>query len=189
MGGRWELKRSRIHALHAIGGNLGDLPDARAVSVIHAERMASHPDVLISDSDRELVAVQLRNAHVEGRLTLEQLRDRIELLHQAASQADVAALLRDLPGPAGVERRTAVAPAAPADNTRLRRLWTVWLSVVSVGLVLGALETVAPGAIPYLSPGGTAWQLLVDLWLISMLSSGAVLTTVTAVRRFTKKRA
>lgn len=154
----------------------------------HAGRMASHPDVLISDSDRELVAVQLRNAHVEGRLTLEQLRDRIDLLHQAASQADIAALVRDLPGTAGDDRRTAVVSAAPAGNTRLRRLWTVWLSVVSVGLVLGVLGAIAPGTIPYLSPGGTAWQLLADLWLIGVLSSGAVLTTVTAVRRFTKKR-
>jgi hypothetical protein len=70
----------------------------------------------------------------------------------------------------------------------MRRLWATWLSLVSVGLVLGVLETVAPGSIPYLSPGGSAWQLLVDLWLIVTLSSGAVLTSIAAVRRATKNR-
>ncbi|GAB3433583.1 DUF1707 SHOCT-like domain-containing protein [Flindersiella endophytica] len=158
--------------------------------------MPRHPDVLISDSDRELVAVQLRNAHVEGRLTLEQLRHRIGLLGQATNQADVTALVSDLPSPDS-DRRAPVPTAQavqtvpsrlPANHALMRQLWTAWLSLVSVGLVLGALETVAPGTIPYLAPGGSAWHLLADLWLIVTLTSGAVLASVSAVRRLTGGR-
>jgi Domain of unknown function (DUF1707)/Cell wall-active antibiotics response 4TMS YvqF len=65
------------------------------------------PELRVSDAEREHVALRLREAGGEGRLTLEELSERVELAYAARTVADLEALTTDLPA-AG----TAAAPAA-----------------------------------------------------------------------------
>src|SRR3954452_23935951 len=60
-----------------------------------------------SDAEREAVVERLRDASVEGRLTLAELTERTEAAYLAQTHAELAQLTADLPA-AGVPR-----PASP----------------------------------------------------------------------------
>jgi hypothetical protein len=55
------------------------------------------PDLRVSDADRERVAERLRDAAGEGRLTVEELDERLELAYAARTGTDLAPLTADLP--------------------------------------------------------------------------------------------
>ena len=59
--------------------------------------MAEHPELLVSDADRERAVARLRVAGGEGRLTLEELADRVERADAARTRGDLEALTADLP--------------------------------------------------------------------------------------------
>ncbi|MWA01851.1 DUF1707 domain-containing protein [Actinomadura sp. LD22] len=61
------------------------------------------------DSDRDRVAQVLRDAAGEGRLTLEELDERLDAVYAAKTYAELEPLTRDLPA--------AVTSAAPAPHT------------------------------------------------------------------------
>jgi hypothetical protein len=69
--------------------------------------------VRASDAEREAAIGRLRDAAGEGRLTLEELAERIEAADAASTRAELASLLGDLP-----QERTAAA-AAPAPPRHL----------------------------------------------------------------------
>ena len=81
--------------------------------------MSERPELRVSDADREATVVRLREAGGEGRLTLEELAERVERADAARTRADLDALTADLPAAAA---RTA--PLAPDDARRERR-WVV----------------------------------------------------------------
>src|SRR5689334_14861292 len=54
-------------------------------------------DVRASDAERDATVEQLREAAAEGRLTFEELSDRIELASQAVMRGELATLTADLP--------------------------------------------------------------------------------------------
>lgn len=56
-------------------------------------------DVRASDVDRERVAEALRQAAGEGRLTMEELEQRITAAYSAKTHAELVPLTRDLPAP------------------------------------------------------------------------------------------
>jgi Domain of unknown function (DUF1707) len=58
-----------------------------------------------SDSDREQVVDRLRKAAAEGRLLAEELEHRLGVALSARTYGELDAVLADLPGPRGVERR------------------------------------------------------------------------------------
>jgi hypothetical protein len=68
-----------------------------------------HPELRVSDADRETVVARLRVAGGEGRLTLEELAERVELADAARTHGDLDALTADLPV---ATTSTAVAPRA-----------------------------------------------------------------------------
>jgi Domain of unknown function (DUF1707)/Cell wall-active antibiotics response 4TMS YvqF len=73
------------------------------------------PELRVSDADREAAVTQLRKAGGEGRLTFEELADRVGQADAARTRADLDALVSDLP---------ATQPgAAPAE--RKERSWVV----------------------------------------------------------------
>jgi hypothetical protein len=74
-------------------------------------------DLRVSDADRERAVSLLREHTVAGRLTLEELSERVELAYAARTEGELAAVASDLPAPA-----TAVAAPAPRG-----RRWTVAL--------------------------------------------------------------
>ena len=61
---------------------------------------ADHSLMRVSDSDREQAAAVLREAAGHGRITMDELDERLELAYAAKTYADLAAVIRDLPAPA-----------------------------------------------------------------------------------------
>ena len=66
--------------------------------------MAESPELLVSDADRERVIARLRVAGGEGRLTLEELAERVERADAARTRGDLEAVTADLPQTAGPTR-------------------------------------------------------------------------------------
>jgi hypothetical protein len=77
-----------------------------------------HPELRVSDADREATVVRLREAGGEGRLTLEELADRVERADAARTWGELEALTADLPASTG---SAATVPDAP----RKERRWIV----------------------------------------------------------------
>jgi Domain of unknown function (DUF1707) len=72
------------------------------------------PDVRASHEDRDRVVEQLRVAAGDGRLTLEELDERLERALSARTEGELASLVTDLPAPAAGTR------AAPAAKDLVR---------------------------------------------------------------------
>jgi hypothetical protein len=69
-------------------------------------RVNERPELRVSDDDREATVAQLRAAGGEGRLTLEELAERVELADAARTRGDLDALTADLPYAApAIERK------------------------------------------------------------------------------------
>jgi hypothetical protein len=85
-----------------------------------------------SDSDRDRVAEVLREAAGDGRLTLEELQERLNQVYMAKTYADLEPITRDLPSPGG---RSDVAPYTPpfADRpvTDGRPGWRTGIAIMS----------------------------------------------------------
>lgn len=54
-------------------------------------------NVRVGDADREAVVAQLREHYADGRLTLEELNERIDQTFAAKTKADLNIVMRDLP--------------------------------------------------------------------------------------------
>jgi len=76
--------------------------------------MASEFNVRIGDADREAIAAQLREHYADGRLTLDELNERLDQTFAAKIKADLDVVMRDLPH---VARPLTDAPAAGFGNT------------------------------------------------------------------------
>src|SRR2546423_14681030 len=59
--------------------------------------MATGFNVRVGDADREAVAAQLREHYADGRLTLDELNERLDQAFAAKTRADLNTVLRDLP--------------------------------------------------------------------------------------------
>ncbi|AIG79951.1 Conserved putative membrane protein [Amycolatopsis japonica] len=81
-----------------------------------------------ADADREQVATRIQAAGGEGRLTLEEVEDRLSAVYSAKYTDDLAALTSDLPKPAS--KRRPLVFAHPA--VRIHLAIAVVLSVLSI---------------------------------------------------------
>lgn len=68
-----------------------------------------------SDADRERVAEVLRAAAADGRLTLAELEERLDVLYAARTYGELEPVIHDLPGDVVGLRSPAVANPAPSD--------------------------------------------------------------------------
>lgn len=115
-----------------------------------------------SDQDRQQVVDQLRAGLEDGRLKMEEYVERIGRAFQALTYADLAVLHADLPAAAWAIDRPApaprvVAPRVVADQrslpgslpTVLKVLWTIWLTAVSINVVVWALVSGTSGHLAY----------------------------------------
>src|SRR6266480_3999195 len=84
----------------------------------------------VSDSDRERAADVLREAAGHGRITMDELDERLELTYAAKTYADLAAVTRDLPG-------SAQAPSA-VQSAMAGRIGGTPRSKFSVAIMSGA---------------------------------------------------
>jgi len=87
------------------------------------------PSVLASDAERESVALLLRDAAGEGRLTLEELAGRLDWAYGARTSQELELVTRDLPAQppaadvdAGTGTRSVVAIMSGADRSGRWRL-------------------------------------------------------------------
>jgi len=72
-------------------------------------------DLRIGDAERDSVMTQLREHFVAGRLTFDELTDRIDVALTAKTQGHIDRLMADLPR-SPRPARTAAAPAVPAPD-------------------------------------------------------------------------
>jgi uncharacterized protein DUF1707 len=93
------------------------------------DRSRRDPSLRVSDAEREEVATLLRDHAAEGRLTPEELDERLERAFSARTRGDLDALMTDLP------RK----PPAPDHGVHLRSLSLV----AGVVLLLAALVLAA----------------------------------------------
>src|SRR6266568_5694023 len=59
--------------------------------------MATGYNVRVGDADRDAVATQLREHYTDGRLTLDELNERLDQAFAAKTRADLNTVMRDLP--------------------------------------------------------------------------------------------
>ena len=94
----------------------------------------------ISDSDRDRVAAQLRDYYAEGRLTSEELDERVTAALSAKTAGDLRRLMADLPNPSPAQAGAPNTPpfAAPPRVYRRRgpRLLPVLLLILFAALLL-----------------------------------------------------
>jgi hypothetical protein len=127
-----------------------------------ADEMGDEQKMRASDRDRQQVVERLRRALEDGRLTMEEYVDRMETAYRAVTYDDLAPLCADLPAsnPAMAEPPAAAIPAAPLAASSgvgylaglpkvLKVLWTIWLSVVSLNVVIWALVSATGGQLAY----------------------------------------
>ena len=80
--------------------------------IAKVERMSDspdhRPDLRISDTDRDRAAEVLREAHAQGRITVDELDERLTSVYSAKTFADLVPVTRDLPA---TQDAAAVAPA------------------------------------------------------------------------------
>jgi hypothetical protein len=75
--------------------------------------MATGSNFRVGDADREAAAAQLRDHYADGRLTLDELNERLDLALAAKTKADLNAVMLDLPP---VVTGTPVSTAGPGGQ-------------------------------------------------------------------------
>ena len=141
----------------------------------HDDPLGAEPHLRASDADRERTADVLKRACAEGRLTPDELSDRLERAFRARTFGDLAVLTADLPGGAPARRRRP-APPARRSNWGLRIAGVVALAIV-FGPLVHALSSV--GVALAIGLGAAAFALAFAMAPIAAL----VFLTIWAVRR------
>jgi uncharacterized protein DUF1707 len=133
-----------------------------------------------SDGERQEVVDRLRAALDAGRLKMDEYLERTGIAYEAVTYGDLVALHADLPEERPIAKREASSPATAPDAglarqgfladlpTGLKVLWTIWLTAVSINVVVWALVSGTSGELIYPWP----------LWVAG--PSGAALFAVSA---------
>jgi Domain of unknown function (DUF1707) len=98
--------------------------------------MSPDPALRIGDADRERVAERLRTAAGEGRLSPEELEERLEAAFAARTEAELAPLVADLPParrPGGGQHRRRA-----RDRRELRSWAATSILLVAIWALTGA---------------------------------------------------
>jgi Domain of unknown function (DUF1707) len=82
------------------------------------------PELRISDLDRDRAAEVLREAHAHGRITVEELDERLTSVYAAKTHADLVPITRDLPAVQDA--------AAPPRNARSSRIGVAVMGGIEV---------------------------------------------------------
>ena len=122
-------------------------PAARAYAAAQQAWQAPRSQMRIGDADRDRVVGELQRHYVEGRLTSDELGERVDRALAARTEGELAPLLEDLP-----------APEAAPPVVRERQWWTPFVTfpgvvlVAMVGLMLLTWLIWMPSG--HLGPGG-----------------------------------
>lgn len=131
---------------------------------------------LIGDRDRERAAAQLTQHYVRGRLSLDELTERLDRTLSARRDSEVREAFRDLEAP--WHEQAAAARRAVEGTWRTARraafavaLWSLWW-VASLFLLIGFMVSLVAGHVTW-----TNTAVVVALWLAATF----------AVRRTTRR--
>ena len=145
--------------------------------------MPFEPQMRASDDDREKIAARLRDAHGEGRLSIEEFNDRIDALYQAQTYGELEPLVRDIPGATARPTHELVEATPPAsvparsakrDGKAMRVMWTIWAAAVCLNLVIWVLVSIGNGNLEYFWP----------IWVAGPW--GAILLFITLIQKAAK---
>jgi len=121
----------------------------------------------VSDADREALTARLRDHYAEGRLTQDELDERVSAALSAKTFGELRSLTTDLPGPAVVPPHTAARPSWGGGPPRLRGHYHRRRPPVPLILLLALLVVLSSG-------GGWAvfafFRLILVFWLAMMLT-------------------
>ena len=112
----------------------------------------------ISDSDRDRVAAQLRDYYAEGRLTSEELDERVTAALSAKTAGDLRRIMADLPSPSPTQAGAPNMPPFPAPPRVYRRRGPRFLPILLL-ILLAAI----------LLPGGWIFFALLKVFLLFWL--------------------
>jgi DUF1707 SHOCT-like domain len=135
--------------------------------------MASGYNVRVGDADREAVAAQLREHYADGRLTLEELNERLDQAFAAKTKADLNIVMRDLPQAmrpgAGLPYAGTGWPGQPGPGQAAGPGWPGpgWHGPMSPG----PGQQYGRGGGRSRGPGGAFAPLLGMVWLLVILGS------------------
>jgi Domain of unknown function (DUF1707) len=109
--------------------------------------MATGFNVRVGDADRDAIAAQLREHYADGRLTLDELNERLDQTFAAKTTADLNVVMRDLPyapRPAQAPLVTSAGSSWGSGSGSYRRsrpfaAFAPVMALVWVFLILGAL--------------------------------------------------
>jgi len=123
--------------------------------------MVQPPEMRASDADRDRIAGVLRDAHAEGRLSQDELLERLDSTYTARTYRELDRLVADLPvarpqsAVARLQRRpvSASPPARPTVRQKARQAarsslnvgWWVWGTAVSINLLIWFIISIAGG--------------------------------------------
>ncbi|MFB4305723.1 DUF1707 domain-containing protein [Actinomadura sp. GTD37] len=120
--------------------------------------MAPNPDLRASDADRDRVAASLREHCALGRITMDELQERLESVYDAKTLGQLQDVTSDLPEedlyqlpvPATQPKSTA-SPARPAsggvDTQRMKAMWGAWATVSAINFTVWLIVLVTVGAV------------------------------------------
>jgi len=116
--------------------------------------MALNPDMRASDGDRDKFADLLRENYAVGRLTQDELNERLEAVYAAKTLGGLQQLTADLPEhdlydlPIPASQKASLAPVSRSTSlyhAGLRASWATWASVNLVCFVIWALTSLDGG--------------------------------------------
>ncbi|TDD94503.1 DUF1707 SHOCT-like domain-containing protein [Actinomadura rubrisoli] len=106
--------------------------------------MAPNPEIRASDSDRDRVAASLREHCAMGRITMDEMHERLESVYGAKTLGQLQAVTADLPEedlyqlpvPA-TQPKSTVAPAKrPSAELFRRGMWGTWAFVSGINFTI-----------------------------------------------------
>jgi hypothetical protein len=130
--------------------------------------------IRISDADREQVAARLREHFAEGRLTQDELDERITAVFSAKTAGDLRRVMADLPGPAPVPP-----PSWPSGPPWAGGPWMVYRRRRPRILPLALLALIAVLVLP-----GAGLAFLVFFKLLLLFWLAAMVVGIVAALRF-----
>jgi hypothetical protein len=115
--------------------------------------MPPNPDIRASDADRDRMASLLREHCAQGRITVDELNERLEAVYSAKTLGQLQEVTSDLPEedlyelPVPASQRTHVNPArdgsAMLSGRGGRAMWATWAAVSGLNLAIWLILAVS----------------------------------------------
>lgn len=120
--------------------------------------MAPNPDIRASDADRDRVAASLREHCALGRITIDELQERLESVYGAKTLGQLQEVTSDLPEedlyqlpvPATQPKSTASAAKVSSGDLatqRMRAMWGAWATVSAINVTIWLILMATTGVV------------------------------------------